>query len=430
MTQTLRAQYTARMLKTLLKVLGGLVALVVLAIAGVIGNAVWQVGRAYRVEAPAIAAATDPDSLARGEVIFTSMCYACHADPATGAPSGRWMEDIPPFLGKFYPANITLHPETGIGKMTDAEIARMIRTGIKRDGRMGQIMPVFEKMSDADVAAVLGFMRTSPLLAPVDKKQPPNAPSLIPGKLILTYVVGGPRLDGARLGVTAPEKAATVEYGRYAMEEVYQCWDCHTEGFSPTKKDGPDALAGGFEFADPQGNRIWSPNITPSKTAGIGDWTLEEFARAVREGVSKDGSLVRYPMPTWRMIDDVEMAAMYAYLMGRAPNDKPNKPSALPRPKAPAPEEKPEEIFAKMGCVTCHADGAPYAAKLKQAHGKPVEEVAAWIRNPEKSKPGTQMPTFEHLLDEQQALSLAEWVQAKVAGTSAAAPATSAPAGH
>lgn len=80
--------------------------------------------------------------------------------------------------------------------------------------------------------------------------------------------------------------------------------------------------------------------------------------------------------------------------------------------KTPAP---PEEIFIKHGCPTCHAKGAPHEDKLAAAVGKPVEEAAAWIRNPERKKPGTVMPTFASRIDETEARSLAAWVQREAA---------------
>ena len=63
---------------------------------------------------------------------------------------------------------------------------------------------------------------------------------------------------------------------------------------------------------------------------------------------------------------------------------------------------------------TCHAKGAPYAVKIRQAKGKPVTEVAAWIRNPQSKVPGTPMPTFATLLTEEQSEQLATWLLARL----------------
>ena len=76
--------------------------------------------------------------------------------------------------------------------------------------------------------------------------------------------------------------------------------------------------------------------------------------------------------------------------------------------KTPVP---PEELFIKLGCPTCHAKGAPHEDKLAASVGKPVGEVADWIRDPQRKKPGTIMPSFGSRLDEAEALALAAWVQ-------------------
>jgi mono/diheme cytochrome c family protein len=61
-------------------------------------------------------------------------------------------------------------------------------------------------------------------------------------------------------------------------------------------------------------------------------------------------------------------------------------------------------------CAACHAPGAQFHAQLAAAKGKDVEQLTRWIRNPEKFKPGTQMPTFASILSESQARALASWV--------------------
>lgn len=59
------------------------------------------------------------------------------------------------------------------------------------------------------------------------------------------------------------------------------------------------------------------PNITGSKTAGIGNWTFAEFTSAVRIGVAKDGSdlcaeMTRFPTS---LVSDDKLKAVYDYLM-------------------------------------------------------------------------------------------------------------------
>jgi len=95
-----------------------------------------------------------------------------------------------PFGGKrpgiLYPANITSDPDTGIGKWTDDEIVRVIRTGVDKHGRNKvSVMPWqgYTKIVDEDALALVAFLRS---LKIVDHKVPAN---VVPGqKHIAPYV--------------------------------------------------------------------------------------------------------------------------------------------------------------------------------------------------------------------------------------------------
>ena len=115
-------------------------------------------------------------------------------------------------------------------------------------------------------------------------------------------------------------------------------------------------FAGGYAIQSPLGT-IWSTNITPSKSAGIGDYSEADFARAVRDGKAKDGSHLYPAMPydACAGITDEDIAALYAYFMqGIAPVDA-----------APAQQTNPEIPFnlrfAMIGWNLFYAGSAPFA---------------------------------------------------------------------
>ena len=64
-----------------------------------------------------------------------------------------------------------------------------------------------------------------------------------------------------------------------------------------------------------------APNITPDPETGIGRWTDGEVARAIREGVSRDGRplfpLMNYP--AYRDLTDSDVLSIVAYLRTRKP---------------------------------------------------------------------------------------------------------------
>lgn len=95
--------------------------------------------------------------------------------------------------------------------------------------------------------------------------------------------------------IGAPEPAAfppgDTERGAY-LARASGCVSCHTNAAT----EGP-ALAGGAPLDTPFGTFV-PPNITPHTTAGIGNWTIQDFAKAVRQGVSPEGDPY-YPVFTY-----------------------------------------------------------------------------------------------------------------------------------
>ncbi len=395
-------------MKKVLKVLGGLVALLVVAIGGLYFKANSTLTERVDVALPPIKAATDPQSLARGEHIFRSVCVDCHA--SNDRASGSIMPDVPAPLAVAYTANLTAHPTAGIKSVSDEQIARAVRFGINRDGQRLMIMSRYA-MSDEDLASVIGFMRSGdPLFTPDEKVQPRPQLSFV-GRLAMgmgmSYIPTWPVS-----GIKAPPKGPTAEYGAYLSSAVYACADCHTPGHDATKSQGPDAYKGGFKFLDTPEGGIYSTNLTFHET-GLGSYTLPEFSRVLREGIARDGHALRFPMIRLRGLDDVDAQALYTFFQSL-----PKAESRLPKDAAPrvkVAQQAPEQLFSQLGCALCHGEGAKHRAMLKQARGKEASEVARWIRNPETIRPGTQMPTYEEVLDETQAMSLATWVQAQAA---------------
>src|SRR4029079_4495354 len=128
-------------------------------------------------------------------VIGPAHCVECHAGSIqeyeqfglTGVPpqmSGGTPIKLGP-IGTIYAKNITPDPETGIGRYSDPLIARMLRHGVRPDGRASipQIMP-FGNMGDDDIVAVLSFLRTR---RPVRKQAPANEWTIL-GKVLKSFI--------------------------------------------------------------------------------------------------------------------------------------------------------------------------------------------------------------------------------------------------
>src|SRR6185436_19546415 len=84
-------------------------------------------------------------------------------------------------LGTIYSKNLTPDPETGIGRYSDGQIARMMRWSVLPNGRASvrPLMP-FHEMSDDDVVAIISFLRQQ---SPVRHEVPPSEFTLI-GKIV------------------------------------------------------------------------------------------------------------------------------------------------------------------------------------------------------------------------------------------------------
>ncbi len=107
----------------------------------------------------------------------------------------------------------------------------------------------------------------------------------------------------------AAESAALIAKGKY-LAIAADCGACHT-----APNQGRE-MSGGYIISSPLGNIVAS-NITPSKTAGIGDYTEQDFVKAVRSGINKQGQHLYPAMPytSYAKISDADMHALYVYFM-------------------------------------------------------------------------------------------------------------------
>lgn len=122
------------------------------------------------------------------------------------------------------------------------------------------------------------------------------------------------------------DQAALIEKGRY-LADAGDCTACHTA-------KGGKPFAGGLPIASPIGT-LYSSNITPDKASGIGNYSLQDFDRAVRHGIAANGSSLypAMPYPAYARISDDDLRAMYAYFMqGVAPVYAENRVNDVPWP--------------------------------------------------------------------------------------------------
>lgn len=394
------------MRRKIVRILLGVIVVVGLLLAGLVGWARHSLSRDYsELPLPAIVADSSPAGVHRGEVLFQSLCMECHGGP-DGRATGKRLDEIPAFLGTMWSANLA-HPETGVHQRTDGQLARVLRHGVLPDGRLSAAMSSFKRIGDADVAAILGYIRSRPpVFEPGGDAQPRTQISVV-GSLVLTYAA---KINpDAERTVPVPPREPSVEYGRYLVN-VLDCATCHTPGFGADKLGVPEALSGGFEFTDPTGTPIFSRNITFDAETGIGSWSEDQFDRALTRGIRPEGTLVRKPMPLFSRLERVEIEALYTFLRSMPKVKQQNKPGGHPLEHA-KPGDSADVLFVNVGCVSCHGVGAPFRDKLGGALGKTDADVADWILHAQTRRPGTTMPSFEGALAPEQAEDLAKYVK-------------------
>jgi mono/diheme cytochrome c family protein len=101
-----------------------------------------------------------------------------------------------------------------------------------------------------------------------------------------------------------------AERGEYLIR-LGGCVACHTD----TEKEGA-YLAGGAPLKSDFGTFV-APNITPHPQAGIGNWTLEDFSRAMSDGLGRDGEHLypAFPYDSYTKLSDQDVVDLYAALM-------------------------------------------------------------------------------------------------------------------
>jgi len=118
---------------------------------------------------------------------------------------------------------------------------------------------------------------------------------------------------------------ALLERGRY-LTVAGDCVSCHT-------RKGGQPFEGGLGLSTPFGV-IYSPNITGEKTTGLGNWTPEQFYRALHEGIAADGHHLypAFPYPHFTNVTPDDAKAILAFLKTVPGQPYTPPPNRLPFP--------------------------------------------------------------------------------------------------
>lgn len=242
--------------------------------------------RTYQVPTVALSIPNDPASIVEGRRLATLRgCFAdCHGKEAQGAV----MFDKP-MIGRIVAPNLT----AAVRKFSDAELAVIIRNGVRPDGRSMLVMPseVFAAMTDQDLARIIAFLKSLP-------EVPGLGPSISAGPLGRVGLVAGKFKTAAQLiAETVPPPEATndeAKQGRYLARTI--CAECHGT-----------ALRGDS-----------NPSFSSPDLRVVAAYSPEAFTQLLRTGVAIGGRDVGVMSTQAKnnlsKLTDSEIAALYSYL--------------------------------------------------------------------------------------------------------------------
>lgn len=312
-------------MKKIFKFLFFLVLAVGIVILGLIGYVQFSWNKTFDAPYPDIKASDDPAMIERGKYLAFgwSHCAACHvpADKVRDIDNGLqmpliggWDEHIAGF-GTFRAPNLTPDPETGIGNLSDAELARAIRYCVKHNGKILPPFMVFQGLSDEDLTAVISFLRSQ---EPVRNEVKPSDYSFT-AKAVIAFGLLKPQGPKSPPPVSVPIDT-TAEYGRYLANHVGNCLGCHIKIDAAGKQLNADFAGGGIfpptDFS--KGYGFVSPNLTPDKKTGaIADWDEQQFIDRFQGGRLHQGSPMPWGMYSRMSVHDIK--AIYKYLHSLEP---------------------------------------------------------------------------------------------------------------
>ena len=252
---------------------------------------------------------------ARGEIVFAAgNCTSCHTDLKNkGALLAGGRALATPF-GIFFGPNITADPAHGIGRWSDDDFIRALRQGLSPKGEHYFPVfpyPAFTGLTDRDLRDLKAYIFTLPPVAQ------PNKPHQVPFPFNLRLGAAVWKLLYFRAGPMAPEpnRDAAWNRGRYLVEAAGHCAECHTQRDALGGLKRAMWMAGSTDGAEGKP----TPNITPDKATGIGDWKESDLVYLLETGTLPDGDVagglmaevIRYG--TGRLLPE-DRKAMAAYL--------------------------------------------------------------------------------------------------------------------
>jgi len=238
-------------------------------------------------------------------------CAGCHTEAKKDAAPYAGGRELKTPFGTFYGPNITPHTEAGIGRWSEADFLRALRSGVRPDGAHyfpAFPYPSFTQIAEADARDLWAYMRSLP--ADSRASRPHNLSFPFSLRFLVNfwkwlYFSPGPFVADAR-------RTPALNRGAYLVGALGHCGECHTPR---TALGGPkrDRLLAGAAKG-PEGKSV--ANLTPAKLKKWDDNELREFLLG---GITPDGDVTAETMGevirnTTSQLTPEDLAAVIAYL--------------------------------------------------------------------------------------------------------------------
>ncbi|TNE88503.1 MAG: cytochrome C [Deltaproteobacteria bacterium] len=273
---------------------------------------------------------TDPEVIAKGRYLVDAVahCTVCHTreedfkarDSVEGIlPSGGHEWVMGP-MGTVRSANITSDPETGIGAMSDAELARILKHAVDADGDPKVMMVAVGPMADEDLVAVMSYIRSLP---PVKNKVQPSELTTM-GKVVMPLMAPAylaPKPDWP-LPPRVDDGEISVARGNYLANGPAFCFACHSQPVLSPRLGVVEPRFAGCITPDPDPldpeMELCAPNLTPDPETGfLAAWSEDAFVSRFRGGRAVEHS----PMPweNFGLMTENDLRSIFRYLQSLEP---------------------------------------------------------------------------------------------------------------
>jgi mono/diheme cytochrome c family protein len=270
------------------RVVGVIAIVIIIAAIAIYAMSSAEISRHYAARTVPIGRLTDSASLARGEHLARLSCFGCHRDSLQG---GAFF-DVP-MVARISAPNVMVK----LASYNDSALAGFLRYGVRPDGTSPFVMPPpgLYHLSDADLASLIGYLRSRPTAA---------TPALLPnsfrpmgrlGVVLGQFKTAVHAIDTTVARVGADPASATTRRGEYLARVI--CVECH--GPALTGSPGP-------------------PAPTPSLAGAVG-YSTADFITLLRTGTPRTPDrrltlMAEVAKGNLTHLADDEIAALYEYL--------------------------------------------------------------------------------------------------------------------